>query len=129
MVCPRLDHGHRSPTCTSPAFTGLASTYSISLQQFFVGTNPVIKGFILPEGCSRPAEDAVGLATGSTLEPSHRARQLDPRLQDHVHVIGHNCPSIQIVELAGYLAIMQSVDQHCRYPCISQPERRSSQAP
>ena len=70
-----------------------------------IGADPVIERLILPESCSSAIQNSIGYATGSPLQPLHDGRKFAMRLKNHVDVIGHDYPRVELVELPNALAI------------------------
>ena len=71
----------------------------------FFEADPMIERLILPESCSGAIQNSIGYAAGPPLEPLHDGRKFAIRLKNHVHVIGHDYPRMELVQLSNALAI------------------------
>jgi hypothetical protein len=66
-----------------------------------VAADPVVPGFVLPESGAGAGEEAVGSACGSAFQPEHDLGDGDPGFEDHVDVVGHDAPGVEIVQMAS----------------------------
>jgi len=59
-------------------------------------SNPVIEGFVLPEGLAGAVQDGVGLAGGLALDPCGDFGKFDSRRDQNVDVVRHDHEGVQV---------------------------------
>src|SRR5258708_5830656 len=85
--------------------------------------NPMIVGLILPESCTGQPKQHIGSPCGSPLQPAHNLGERVPRRHDDVHMVGHDDPGMQLVELSDRLSIEQSIFHDFCDAGLAQPAR------
>ena len=91
--------------------------------QLLLIPHAMVVGLVLPEHLPRPAQYKVGLTGSGTFQPAGNYRQRCLGPQQHMHVIGHDHPSSEFVEVPSGLAIQKRVCHCTRYSRVLQPNR------
>jgi hypothetical protein len=86
--------------------------------KFLPRTNPVVVRFLLPERHSGASENSVCHTTGPPLEPPHDARHGGVRSEDHVDVVGHDDPGVEIIEAADLLTVLKGIFDHAGHASV-----------
>jgi hypothetical protein len=95
----RLDRFPFNVTGDSPEFGGIP--------------NPVIVRFVLPEAGSPSFQNLIGNTSAAFLHSAGNRRQRGIRLNQNMHMVRHQNPGEQIVQLPDVLATIQSL-----YDCL-----------
>ena len=120
-------------SCTrpSPRLRNLhqASSHRIVLHirnqrpQFLLCPNPVIVRFILPKRQASAAQDIIRHARRAPLNPSHHRGKAAAKLPNHVDMIRHEHPGVEVIKIAAGLSKQKRVSHHLRNASIRQPAR------
>src|SRR5713226_5884716 len=86
----------------------------------------MVKGFVLPESLSRSAQDQVGLSPARTFQPACDLWEGGLGPNYYMHVVGHDHPGPELIEMPSALAIQESLSYHPRYSGVLQPDRPDS---
>ncbi len=85
--------------------------------------NPVIIGFVLPEAGSPSFQNLVGKPGAAFLHSTCDRRERRMRLDQDMHMIRHQNPGDQVIQLPDVLATIESLHNCFRQPNICKPHR------
>src|SRR5579871_564370 len=91
--------------------------------QFLLCPNPVIVRFILPKRQASAAQDIIRHARRAPLNPSHHRGKAAAKLPNHVDMIRHEHPGVEVIKIAAGLSKQKRVSHHLRNASIRQPAR------
>ncbi len=89
--------------------------------QFYLIPHTVIERFILPERLPRQAQDQVGLSCRGSFQPAGNLRKRCAGTQQDMHVIGHDYPRLDLIELPSAFAVEKGIGHHLSNAGIPQP--------
>ena len=76
----------------------------------------MVEGLILPERSSLPAEYAIRLPRGTSLQRTEGTYRFHERLDEHVNVVGHDHKRVYLIVCTGFSSIyrVQNARSHSR---------------
>jgi hypothetical protein len=83
----------------------------------------MIVGLVLPKRLSGPAQNAVRAPRSGSFQPSHQDRHPDLGQNKHVHVIAHDYPGTEFVELPFGIPGDNGLDDQIGNQWILEPDR------
>ena len=102
---------------------GIPFDVSLHALEFARTSNPVIKGFFLPESAARPTQQRVSSAGGRPLQAARDPRKRNMRGQQGVNMIRHHHMRVEVKEPEFECALPESLRNKPGNSFIPQPSR------
>ena len=122
-VCPSTGPAKKFGSGYQPRGHGVVFDVVFGFGKLRGIADPTVPGFVFPKWLASAAENPVSLPSGRALEPTGDCRQGNQRCQEHVDVIGHQYPCMELIESAFSRAIHKLVCHHLCNSRVRQPLR------